>query len=645
MTALAVVAAPVDGGGLSADYASFVAGLDLGASAHELRNRCSRKFLAAYPNLDEWMARPIAARLTDLSRTNAWPFVCWAALTGRVAPDLDLLVARRQGGMHVLCESLHADGFAVVRRAAERLDWGPRWADHVLIVPLTLAVTWTGRSPEELTEDDLDRLAAEIDSSMAVDSDHRVRLIRDVSRLRRVLYEAKILDRHLDRSRGQQHDPLHGVTAPELRRVIATYIDARRPVLRPGSLVGLTNDLACFGEFLSEHHRDVTRMADLERRHIEAFCQWVPTRPWRRGMKPGKTVSASAAAHNVTAVRTFLDDISAWGWADAPVRQLMFGSDLLRLPKPLPRALSPDIDMAVMNAVAALDDPVTRIGLTVIRATGIRVGELVDLELDCVVDYGTSGSWLRVPLGKLATERTVPLDETTIAALDEWIARRGPQRAIPHPRDGRATDFLFVEHGQRPPTARFRLSLAQAVRSAGLTGPDGTSLRVTPHQLRHTFATGLANAGMSLQALMALLGHASPDMTLRYARLASPTVKAAYDQAIGKLARRIPVSARGRPQVPGRDAWLRSEMLKTRVAHGYCSRDLVAEACPYANICETCPSYTSAPEFLPAIEAQLTDVRTLRDDAQERGWDSEVGRHDRVIDSLENHVHRLETPT
>lgn len=217
-----------------------------------------------------------------------------------------------------------------------------------------------------------------------------------------------------------------------------------------------------------------------------------------------------------------------------------------------------------MNAVAALDDPVARIGLTVIRATGVRVGELVDLELDCVVDYGTNGSWLRVPLGKLATERTVPLDDDTVAALDEWIERRGPQRAIPHPRDGRLTDFLFVEHGQRPPTSRFRIGLANAVRSAGLSGTDGVPLRVTPHQLRHTFATSLANAGMSLQALMALLGHSSPDMTLRYARLASPTVKAAYDQAIGKLARRIPISAGGRPQVPEREAWLRSEMLKTR---------------------------------------------------------------------------------
>ena len=141
-----------------------------------------------------------------------------------------------------------------------------------------------------------------------------------------------------------------------------------------------------------------------------------------------------------------------------------------------------------------------------------------------------------------------------------------------------------------------------------------------------TSLTTSSNAGMSLQALMALLGHSSPDMTLRYAR-------------------RIPISVGGRPQVPEREAWLRSEMLKTRVAHGYCSRNLVAEACPYANICETCPSYTTAPEFLPAIAAQLADVRSLRDDAADRGWDSEVTRHNRVIDSHEGHVRRMENTT
>jgi len=82
-------------------------------------------------------------------------------------------------------------------------------------------------------------------------------------------------------------------------------------------------------------------------------------------------------------------------------------------------------------------------------------------------------------------------------------------------------------------------------------------------------------------------------------------------------------------------------MLKTRVAAGYCSRELAAEACPYAYVCETCPNFVITAEFAPAIAAQLTDVRDLRDDAESRNWTSEVRRHERVIASLEGHLRRL----
>jgi len=143
---------------------------------------------------------------------------------------------------------------------------------------------------------------------------------------------------------------------------------------------------------------------------------------------------------------------------------------------------------------------------------------------------------------------------------------------------------------------------------------------------------------------MALLGHRSPEMTIRYARLASPTLRDAYDLAIGKMRQLLPIAPPPGPApVPDRVRWLNSEMLKTRVAHGYCSRDLVAEACAYANICETCPSFTTSPEFAPAITDQLADLHTLRNDAQTRGWTSEVARHQRVIDSLEGHLHRIDT--
>jgi integrase len=83
-----------------------------------------------------------------------------------------------------------------------------------------------------------------------------------------------------------------------------------------------------------------------------------------------------------------------------------------RLPAPLPRALPPDIDAAFMQAVRGLDDTAARAGIVLLRGTGLRLGELLDLQLDCLWELPGHGTWLKVPLGKLNTERVVPLDLT-----------------------------------------------------------------------------------------------------------------------------------------------------------------------------------------------------------------------------------------
>jgi site-specific recombinase XerC len=92
-----------------------------------------------------------------------------------------------------------------------------------------------------------------------------------------------------------------------------------------------------------------------------------------------------------------LEDIAGWGWADAPTRRLIFAADIPKLDKALPRALSPDVDATLMGAIADLGDPFARTGLQLLRGTGLRVGELLDLELNAVIDYGPTGTWLRVP--------------------------------------------------------------------------------------------------------------------------------------------------------------------------------------------------------------------------------------------------------
>src|SRR5664279_4335168 len=78
----------------------------------------------------------------------------------------------------------------------------------------------------------------------------------------------------------------------------------------------------------------------------------------------------------------------------------------------------------------------------------------------------------------------------------------------PHPGSAETAQDPISQKG---PARPLQQGLSEAVRASGLTGADGTPLHVVTHQLRHTFATALANAGMSIQALMALLGHYAGD--------------------------------------------------------------------------------------------------------------------------------------
>ena len=97
--------------------------------------------------------------------------------------------------------------------------------------------------------------------------------------------------------------------------------------------------------------------------------------------------------------------------------------------------------------------------------------------------------------------------------------------------------------------------------------------------------------------------------------------------------------------VPDRVDWLHSEWIKTRVAHGFCTRHLTAGACDYANICEQCDNFVPDPERRDVIASQLADVIDLRHDAMSRNWGTETTRHRHVADALERHLDTIDRNT
>ena len=141
----------------------------------------------------------------------------------------------------------------------------------------------------------------------------------------------------------------------------------------------------------------------------------------------------------ILAVGNFLTDITEWGWDDAPSRQLIFPGDVPRLPRVLPRYLPVDADRRLAAALRQPGNELAAAALLLQRACGLRIGELLDLELDCVHEVPGSGAWLKVPLGKLDTERMVPLDSETVDLIDRITAIRspGPTAAPPAIRPAR----------------------------------------------------------------------------------------------------------------------------------------------------------------------------------------------------------------
>ena len=325
---------------------------------------------------------------------------------------------------------------------------------------------------------------------------------------------------------------------------------------------------------------------------------------------------------------TFLREITEWDWPEAPTRTLMYSSDNPRLPQPLPRFLPPDADRRLTQALHDSPHRLAADALLLQRACGLRIGELLDLEMDAVIDIPGSGSWLKVPLGKLDTERMVPIDPEILALIDRITTTRSPGRPIRHPVTGRPADFLFTAHGRRLGQNTLRHELDQAATAAGLG-------HVTPHQLRHTYATALVNAGVSLQALMAILGHVSAEMSLRYGRLFDSTIRDEYERALDLAKTRIgtlgTLNAHAATDTVSDSDWRTTPTLGTALASGHCLRAPAQGPCSYANICEHCPAFRADPDDIPVLTRQRDITRALADDATRRGWDAETERHLRLI--------------
>jgi hypothetical protein len=383
-------------------YARFVAGLTIGPDAKRVRRNAAASLLDAHPDPGAWMQRPTPARLADLRRTQAWSLVTWCLLEGLLEPDLDLLVAKTPGDLYLEWGQRHRGDVERVVEVARRFAWSDNWTRDVSRGGLALMCLWAAKNLDELTHADFDAFTAAVDAAPSAGPDTRSHNHARAFSLHQACYELRICSRTPRKNRppaATLAETLAALPQPEIRRVALRYLEVVATTLRP-STVGLRADsLIVFGEYLAVHHPDVRRLEQLERAHIDGFLVWNHRRPWRGWLARDKPVSASVSKRAVVDLRAFFEDLAVWGWAQRPPHPIVFAGDVPRLDRPLPKALPPGTDRDLMAAVNELVDPFARHGLTILRGTGMRLGELLDLELDCLWDFGARGTWVKAILG------------------------------------------------------------------------------------------------------------------------------------------------------------------------------------------------------------------------------------------------------
>jgi site-specific recombinase XerD len=392
------------------------------------------------------------------------------------------------------------------------------------------------------------------------------------------------------------------VSIPAVASTMRRYLDQLACVLRPGSVGGADLALRSLAAFLIEQAPHVASIGDVGRHEIEDFVRWLAVRPGRTTVR----VTPATLAHRLGTLRMFFVRISEWDWPDAPARVPIIAGDLPRQDHALPKALDDPAAAKLLRAAQNEPRMLVRVVVEVLLRTGLRVGEFTALAADAVMLIG-AGHWLHVPVGKLHDDRHLPLHPHLVTLIGDY---RTAHVSAEHP-------LLLPRENGRP------LDRHTVTRLINKAGAAAGLPHIHPHQLRHTLATQAINRGMTLEAIAALLGHRSMDMTLRYAKIANRTVADEYFAVTEKVEA---LYGQDKP-LPGdlvgpRMAKLRREHHRL-LGNGYCTRPPELD-CAFEAICESCTFFQTSIEFRPTLQRQ-------RDHAAQHDQTHRVDLFDRLL--------------
>ena len=301
------------------------------------------------------------------------------------------------------------------------------------------------------------------------------------------------------------------MTAPSLERTVEdylAYLQVERG-LAPATIRAYRGDLTDFGASLGE--------AGAWAGSPDAVVRYLAART-QRGRRGETGLAPTSLRRRAAALKGFYKFAFGEGLIDVDVASHL---DLPRQSRRLPDTL--DIGEVERLLEAASEAGVRdRALLELLYAAGLRVSEAIGLDRE---DLSLDGAFVRV-IGKGDKERLVPIGEVALDWLVTWLG--GPRPALlgrSHVAPVRGGPLFLGDRGKRLGRQAAWAAVTGAAKRAGLSG------KVSPHTLRHSFATHLLEGGADLRVVQELLGHASISTTQLYTHLTGERIRDVYRRA------------------------------------------------------------------------------------------------------------------
>lgn len=364
----------------------------------------------------------------------------------------------------------------------------------------------------------------------------------------------------------------------------------------------------------------------LTRKHMENFLSWYKgyTDGWKK-----------MHIEYIISLRTFLDYIQRAMFPEAPELPsvcLLFKEDIPRKPQKTEN----DIKYIPEGVLQQLEDNLEHLTpseyipiVILLRASGWRISDVLNLRYDTCLDRTSQGWYLcgDIPKTQVLNHRIPITDE--VHAVAQAVIDEVKEKSTD---DNNPNHLLFVRFdgkrkGRCPQGVRIQDALNRLAKTQNITDDQGNIFHFGNHAFRHTKGVELINNGMNLLHVQKWMAHASPEMTLRYAKILDTTMRKSWEEATKQGLFKVDESGKIRKieitDIQNEDVieweYIRHNLDAVRMPLGYCMKPKKQECHTQLNPCLTCRNLCTTPDFVPQYEVEIQETKALIERGKAQG--------------------------